>query len=215
VSFNYQLAVVRRRYEHLAPLYSLFNIVFWLPSGIGAEAVKQLEIRPGDRVLDVGCGTGRNLRSLVEAVGPAGQVFGIDCCDSMLAKARALCESQNWHNVRLWQQDAAEMLLPGPVDGVLFSLSYSVISRPCIALQRAWEHLRDGRHLVILDGKLADGVLGRLSRPFITCLSKATVLGDPDRRPWEDLERLTPRVEMEQFSLGTYYICRGTKLEAL
>lgn len=142
-------------------------------------------------MLEVGCGTGRNLPWLVRSVGPTGEVFGVDCCEGMLAKARQLFERRQWNNVKLWQQDAAEMLLPAPVDGVLFSISYTVMPEPYMALSRAWKYLRPDRHVVIMDGKLARGRLGRLSRPFVELLSKATVLGDPDRRPWDDLKKLT------------------------
>jgi len=36
--------------------------------------------------------------------------------------------------------------------------------------------------------------------------SKATVLGDPNRQPWEDLKKFTPQVEMEEVNFSTYYI---------
>lgn len=212
LSFNYEIDFVRQRYSRLASIYPLFNVLFWLPLNIRAKAVARLDLKAGDKVLEVGCGTGRNLRLLVQAVGPTGEVLGVDCCDAMLAKAKELSERHQWHNVKLWQQDAREMLLPTPVDGVLFSLSYTVIPKPATALEKAWEYLRPQRHVVITDGKLAHGLLGRLSRPLTTFLSRATVLGDPDRRPWEDLKKLTPRVEMEEINFGTYYICRGTKL---
>ena len=114
-------------------------------------------------------------------------------------------EHHQWHNVKLWQEDATEMRLPAPVDGVLFSLSYTVIPNPVTALEKAWKYLQPKRHVVIMDGKLAHGLLGRLSRPLVTFLSKATVLGDPDRRPWEDLKKFTPQVEMEEVNFGTYY----------
>jgi SAM-dependent methyltransferase len=175
-----------------------------------------LELKPGDKVLDVGCGTGRNLRRLVEAVGPTGEIFGVDCCEGMLAKAKELSKRHQWHNVKLWQQDAAELILPTPVDGVLFSLSYSVIPKPLNALTKAWEYLRALRRIVILDGKPAHGLLGGLSRPFVTFVSRSTVLGSLDRQPWKDLKTLTPLVEMEEVNyFGTYYICRGTKPETL
>src|SRR5215472_16423452 len=212
LSFDNEIDFVRRRYDHLASIYPLFDLLFWLPLNIRAKAVARLDLKPGDKVLEVGCGTGRNLRLLVEAVGPTGEVLGVDCCDAMLAKARELSERHQWHNVKLWQQDASKVLLPVPVDGVLFSLSYTVIPKPVTALTKAWEYLHYKGHVVIMDAKLAHGLLGRLSRPFMTFLSKATVLGDPDRRPWEDLKRFTPQVEMEEINFGTYYICRGTKL---
>ena len=212
MTFNYELDFIRHRYDHLASIYPVFNLVFWLPSGIRARAAKRLELKAGDRVLEVGCGTGRNLRWLVQAVGPSGDVFGVDCSEGMLAKARRLSHRHQWANVHLTQQDAAEMVLPGQVDGVLFSLCYTVMPEPRASLAQAWKCLRPNRHVVIMDGKLAHGRLGSLSRPFVTWVSKATVLGEPDRQPWEDLKRVTPKVEMEEINLGTYYVCRGTKL---
>jgi len=212
LTFDYDVDFVRRRYNHLASVYPLFNLLFWLPWNIRANAVNRLDLKPGDKVLEVGCGTGTNLRLLVEGVGPTGEVFGVDCCDAMLTKAKELSERHQRHNVKLLLEDATEMHLPAPVDGVLFSLSYTVIPNPLAALAKAWEYLHHKGHVVIMDGKLAHGLLGRLSRPGVILLSKATVLGDPDRQPWEDLKKFTPHVEMEEINFGTYYICRGTKL---
>ncbi|MFF9133449.1 class I SAM-dependent methyltransferase [Streptomyces sp. NPDC014806] len=52
-----------------------------------AAAVADLGLRPGDRVLDAGCGTGRALTPLRAAVGPAGVVVGADLTPAMLQAA--------------------------------------------------------------------------------------------------------------------------------
>lgn len=52
------------------------------------RAVLDLGLRPGDRVLDAGCGTGRTLPALREAVGPTGVVLGVDLTPAMLTAAR-------------------------------------------------------------------------------------------------------------------------------
>jgi SAM-dependent methyltransferase len=141
-------------------------------------------------------------------------VYGIDCCGAMLERAKRLCERAGWHNVKLFQQDAADLQLPEMVDGILFSLSYSVMPEPRASLMQAWQYLRPGRSVVIMDGKLACGILGRLSHPFVSWLSRRTILGDPTRKPWKDLRALTSEIEVEEVSLGTYYICRAKRRSA-
>lgn len=68
-----------------------------------ATAVGEFGLRPGDRVLDAGCGTGRALTALRAAVGPSGTVLGVDLTPRMLAAARqaagrprALCCWRTW-----------------------------------------------------------------------------------------------------------------------
>ncbi|WP_371614674.1 class I SAM-dependent methyltransferase [Streptomyces sp. NBC_00454] len=51
-------------------------------------AVAEFALRPGDRVLDAGCGTGRALTALRAAVGPSGTVLGADVTPQMLSAAR-------------------------------------------------------------------------------------------------------------------------------
>lgn len=53
-----------------------------------ATAVAEFGLRPGDRVLDAGCGTGRALTPLRAAVGPGGIVLGADLTPQMLAAAQ-------------------------------------------------------------------------------------------------------------------------------
>ncbi|MFF4260956.1 class I SAM-dependent methyltransferase [Streptomyces virginiae] len=51
-------------------------------------AVAEFGLRPGDRVLDAGCGTGRAMAALRTAVGPGGTVLGVDLTPQMLVAAR-------------------------------------------------------------------------------------------------------------------------------
>jgi demethylmenaquinone methyltransferase/2-methoxy-6-polyprenyl-1,4-benzoquinol methylase len=202
---------VRRRYDRLAPIYRLIELLFQLPPRIRRRAVEALAVRQGDRVLEVGCGSGRNLDLLTAAVGPSGWVTGIDVSAGMLGRAHRLVARRRWGNVTLAQQDAALLDPAGRVDAVLFSLSYSVIPDRRAALARAWAALRDGGRLVIMDACLPEGSRGRLLQPFARALSRATVLGDPGVRPWEELVEIAGRVEGRRLHHGTYAITRARK----
>lgn len=151
---DYDIPFVRRRYDRLARFFVFFEWLFLLPRGIRSKAVSRLEVRSGSRVLEVGCGTGRNLAPLLQAVGADGHVYGVDLSEGMLAEARELCAGAGWRNVTLLRADAAEYRLPEAVDGVIFSLSYAVIPHHKEALRHAWNQLCPGGYLVIMDAKL-------------------------------------------------------------
>ena len=51
---EYEPHFVRRRYNRLASIYVFFEWLFWLPRGIRPRAVERLNLKPGDRVLEVG-----------------------------------------------------------------------------------------------------------------------------------------------------------------
>ena len=203
--------VVRQRYNRLARWYVLFEWILWLPRGIRERAVRKLELRAGDRVLEVGCGTGRNLKYLEAALGPGGHIFGVDLSEQMLARCRALCEASGWRNVTLVHANALEYRSPEEVDAILFSLSYCTMLHRKRILGHVWSQLRPGGRLVLLEGKTMRGLLGRLLRPLILLEMKATVLGDPDYSAWEDVQALTTDVEVEEELLGGYFTCRGRK----
>jgi ubiquinone/menaquinone biosynthesis C-methylase UbiE len=208
---DYDAPFVRQRYNRLAKFFVFFEWLFLLPRSIRSKAVSCLELKRGSHVLEVGCGTGRNLAPLLEAVGAEGQVYGVDLSEGMLAEAKELCAKREWRNVELIQADAAVYALPESVDGAIFSLSYAVIPHHREALRHAWKQLRPGGYLVIMDAKVPSGVLGKLLYPFVIWTSRLTVLGNPDVRPWEELRELTGDVDYEEAQFGTYYICRGRK----
>jgi SAM-dependent methyltransferase len=49
--------------------------------------LERAQLRPGERVVDIGCGTGASSIALAERIGPTGQVLGIDVSAPMLARA--------------------------------------------------------------------------------------------------------------------------------
>lgn len=196
---------ITAQYDRVARFYRALEPLFLISPVARRKAVKALALRPGDTVLEVGAGTGRNLPYLVEAVGAEGRVIAVDASPGMLREARKSVDAHRWSNVQLLQQDAARLQLDREVDAVLFSLSYSVLPEPRAALARAWERMRPGSRVVVMDAGLTDTRLRRLLDPIARVLVRLGP-GDPYSRPWNDLAGYGP-VATERFMLGIYYVC--------
>ncbi|MEV6507636.1 methyltransferase domain-containing protein [Streptomyces sp. NPDC051642] len=100
-----------------------------------AAAVERMELRPGRRVVDLGCGTGRALPALRAQVGDAGLVVGIDLTPAMLTAA--LREGRD-KDGSLLLADACRLPLPtGAVDAVFSAGLVNHVPDPATAL-REW-----------------------------------------------------------------------------
>lgn len=98
------LEAIRVNFTRWAPYYDLFHR---RPLPYRDGAVAALGLRPGERVLDLACGTGLNFEHLEDAVGPGGQIVGLDYTPAMLAQVRQRVARYGWRNVALHLADAA------------------------------------------------------------------------------------------------------------
>ena len=202
---------ITAQYDRVAPFYRALSPLFLINPLLRRKAVRAMALRPGDDVLEIGVGSGRNLPYLLDAVGPQGSVTGVDLSGGMLAEARKLIARHGAANVTLIQSDAATAALDRDFDAVLFSLSYSVLPaevRP-VALARAWERLRPGGRLVVFDGGLARTRLRPLLAPIVRQLTKLGP-GHPDTNPEDDLARFG-EVVSERALLDIYFVYTVTK----
>src|SRR5581483_2213512 len=73
---------------------------------LGLVALQRAEAKPGERVVDVGCGCGQSSLELAERVGPNGSVLGIDISHPMLNRARERQQGLGCANLEFVQADA-------------------------------------------------------------------------------------------------------------
>jgi ubiquinone/menaquinone biosynthesis C-methylase UbiE len=134
-------------YRELAPRYDHFTRRI---NRIRERAIDALGLKPGDTVLDAGCGTGWCLSRLAERVGPSGCVVGFDPSPEMLAIAR---EAPGAGEVRLLEAAAETVRLPVAPDAILFSYTHDLI-RSRAALENLFGQSRPGARVASTSTKL-------------------------------------------------------------
>src|SRR5262245_2625654 len=70
-----------------------------------AKVFPSLAVRPGDKVVDAGCGFGDTAIQLARLVGSAGSVLAVDCCDGFLEYGRKDAKAAGVTNVTFLEAD--------------------------------------------------------------------------------------------------------------
>ncbi len=87
----------------------------------GARAMEALAARPGERIVDVGCGCGDTSLALARQVGPSGAVLGVDVSEPMLARARERAAAEGIAQARFVAGDAQTHTFAAGSANALFS----------------------------------------------------------------------------------------------
>ncbi len=115
-----------------------------------SQVLRALELRPGERVVDIGSGPGFLASDMGAAVGPSGRVSGIEISESMIAMSRSRCAGQPWVEFQLG--DATRLPLPDDSCDVAVSTQvYKYVGDIPTALAELHRVLRPGGRALILD----------------------------------------------------------------
>lgn len=162
-------------------------------------------------MLKVGCGSGANFELLVRAVGPSGQVVGVDLSPDMIAAARARVQRRGWPNVRLVESSAKDLQLSERFDArFLFAMHDTLTS--AAAIERSLAHLEPGGRLVAVNPVLAEHLPRRRLNPNVAGVFSRFSLSQTNREhPWGLRAERLPGLQVERIGPGLLFLAHGQK----
>ncbi|NOZ75741.1 MAG: class I SAM-dependent methyltransferase [FCB group bacterium] len=207
---------VRDLYRERAGSYDITANLYYLIGFREAKyrkmAVSQLHLKPGDTVVEIGCGTGLNFPYILEYLGNTGKLIGVDLTGAMLDKAQLKVEKKGWENVHLIQGDAAKYTFPDTTNCIFSSFALTLAPEYQNIIEAASHSLADGGRFVLLDFKKPEkwplwvtkmGVA--ITKPFGVTLDLA------ERKPWEVMKKYFRNVTVTDLYGGFVYIAAGEK----
>jgi len=154
-----------------ANLYDSSHAFVWKH---GASVIELLAPQPGERILDLGCGTG-HLTAQIAAAGA--QVVGIDSAPSMIAQARA-----NYPVLKFEIADGASFVVQQPFAAVFSNAALHWMREPVRVIERVWQALAPGGRFVAEFG--GKGNMKPLIEAAYVALEAAGVPANRDASPW-------------------------------
>ncbi len=193
-------------YNGLAKLYDpIFARVFYPRV---SRAIRALRIQPGQKVLELGVGTGLSL----EAYPHTCRVLGIDYSDAMLKQARKKTERRHLPHVKLQQMDAQDLQLPSNTyDFVMAFHIVTVVPEPDKLMREAMRVCRPGGLITVINHFREErGLFPALEKRIDPTLRRLgwTTMTQPELLAPHDLEVLSAEKDWPQ-SLFTTMVLRN------
>ena len=142
-----------RMYRHQRYFYDLTRKYYLLGRD---RLLREMKITEGDKVLEIGCGTARNLMILAKKHGAA-HFYGLDASAEMLKTAQRKIDGKHLENITLKTALADEFSyndtfgLTQKFDACFFSYAISIIPTWKESIENALENLKSGKSLYIVD----------------------------------------------------------------
>ena len=121
-----------------------------------AQVLPSLDVRPGDRVLDVGCGFGDTAIALARRVAPTGSVLGIDCCEAFLEDARTDVATAGVDNLAFIEGDAQAYPFEPEFDFCFSRFGTQFFENPVAGLKNMRRALKPGGRMTMIVWRTID-----------------------------------------------------------
>ncbi len=115
-----------------------------------AKIFPTLGVRPGDRVVDAGCGFGDTAIQLARMVGPSGSVLAVDCCDGFLDYGRRDAEAAGLTNVTFLEADVQTYPFTPTHDFCFSRFGTQFFENPVAGLRNMRKSLKPGGSMTMI-----------------------------------------------------------------
>ena len=185
-----------------------FDFSFIKP--VRQRAVELLNLKTGDRVLDVGCGPGGSFPFLVPAVGTSGKVVGVEISPEVSCNARKRIAKNKWENVEVIEAAAQEVHLTGTFDGLLMFAAADVYASE-EALENILPHVKSNARVAAFGAKFSSNYLASKFNPFLQLLFRlvSSTTPRPDYEPWRLLAKYVEGLEVKEYFFGLMFLASG------
>jgi trans-aconitate 2-methyltransferase len=172
----------------------------------GAQVLDRLALAGDETVLDLGCGTGRVTRQLLERLGPDGRVIGIDGSAAMVAEAARLLADDP--RAGFAQQDLLALDVDAPADAAVSSATFHWIKDHDALFARVRAALKPGGQFVAQCG--GRGNIATVVRAVREVSARepfaAAFAGWPDPRNYAGPEETTERLQRAGFAVDRVWL---------
>ena len=135
-------------YNAAADFFDASPLSFW--DYFGRRTIELASLPSGSRVLDVCCGTGASALPAAEAVGPTGNVMGIDLAKQLLESARTKAIQRRLGNIEFEIGDMLSMRFPvASFDAVVCVFGIFFVPDMAKAVSELWSRIRPGGKLAV------------------------------------------------------------------
>jgi len=135
-------------YNAASDFYDASPLGFW--DYFGRRTIELASIPIGSRVLDVCCGAGASALPAAEAVGPTGNVIGVDLANQLLESARTKAIQRRLGNIEFEVGDMLSMRFPvASFDAVVCVFGIFFVPDMAKAVGELWSRVRPGGKLAV------------------------------------------------------------------
>ena len=204
---------IEQKYTKVANHYNRLNWIVSVLFGLyhlRRKAIKALNLKQGDTVVDLCCGTGVNFTLLKRHIGVSGNIIGVDLTGAMLEEAKLRISRQHLTEITLIKSALQDYIVPESANAVLITFGITIIPDYDRVIKEIAARLKCGQRMVILEMKRPNIVPDWILKFFHKILAPFGFYQEQVHyTPWKSMQKYFSHLRMKPYRLGSTYIAVG------